>query len=741
MGQTLTGRLAGQNAGSARAILVVVATAVVGIVAGGLQAAGVASGEVLATALFLPVFAAALFGGRTAGLVTAFAATALYVALRRFDLEAAGTANAAVLVVTRGIAYAVAAHIGALTRGATSYLGEAPAAARSRPRDRGPAPGGRTYRRAGDFDGGGLQMSTTSAWPDPQDTPEEPGGWPQGRETRPAEDDSWAAVQQSWRRQHGVPADDPEPSRRPRREPDGWPYEAPGGGDAWAGHPTGQHWGPAPRPDEDWGADPAADPWRAPAGASANGNGQGHGQDWPPPPPPPPPPVRPGTPGEPTDMWGQPLTTVSPHVAREEPPAPPAEHWGDPRHASPGWDQPGAPAPAAWADPQPAAGGWGPPAAGPEPAAWGEPAPAADQWGHAGPSDPGAGAWPDAAPAAPGGWNEPPATGDAWSPQGPADPGAWGDPAPAAPGAWPDPGPAAPAGWGDPAAPAPDPGAWPGESGWPDPGTGATPEQGSWPGQSGWPDAGPPAEPAPGAWPDPGRAGDAWPAEPAAAAGWAGAPAPPAPGPAGGWPDAGAGGGAGGWAPPASDAGWGPPPSDSWSSAPPEPGPPPDAGPPPPLPAVDPETGLWTAKFLRDRLSAERSRSRRSHRPFSLVLVQVPDGPLAALPYRRQLTLLRELGYQFVAGGVVDHLVHVPDREQHWFAVILPDTDRSGAQVLERRLRLGIGGYLSSRGMRLADLQSASLTAPDDDPQMGEIWEALIGPDDAGDSSPMAVEY
>jgi hypothetical protein len=157
------------------------------------------------------------------------------------------------------------------------------------------------------------------------------------------------------------------------------------------------------------------------------------------------------------------------------------------------------------------------------------------------------------------------------------------------------------------------------------------------------------------------------------------------------------------------------------------------AEPQPPLPAVDPETGLWTAKFLRDRLASERARSGRSRRPFSLVLVQVPDAPLAALPYRRQLTLLRELGYQFVAGGVVEHLVHVPDREQHWFAVILPDTDRSGAQVLERRLRLGIGGYLSSRGLRLADLQSASLTAPDDDPAMGAIWDALIGPDEADD--------
>jgi hypothetical protein len=158
------------------------------------------------------------------------------------------------------------------------------------------------------------------------------------------------------------------------------------------------------------------------------------------------------------------------------------------------------------------------------------------------------------------------------------------------------------------------------------------------------------------------------------------------------------------------------------------------------LPAVDPETGLWTAKFLRDRLSSERARSRRSGQPFSLVLVQVPDGPLAQLPYRRQVTLLRELGYQFVAGGVVDHLVHVPDDAQHWFAVILPDTDRSGAHVLERRLRLGIGGYLSSRGLPLRDLESASLTAPDDDPAMAEIWEALIGPED-DDRGPMSYGY
>jgi len=50
-------------------------------------------------------------------------------------------------------------------------------------------------------------------------------------------------------------------------------------------------------------------------------------------------------------------------------------------------------------------------------------------------------------------------------------------------------------------------------------------------------------------------------------------------------------------------------------------------------------------------------------------------------------------------------------------------------------LRLGIGGYLSSRGLRLRDLESASLTAPDDDPAMGVIWEGLIGPDEADSPS------
>jgi hypothetical protein len=194
----------------------------------------------------------------------------------------------------------------------------------------------------------------------------------------------------------------------------------------------------------------------------------------------------------------------------------------------------------------------------------------------------------------------------------------------------------------------------------------------------------------------------------------------------------------------------------SWHDAvPPPPAPPAPSRPVPPrraapaaasapAPPIDPETRLWTARFLCDRIAAEKGYCDRTGSPFSLVLVQVPDEPFALLPYRRQVTLLRELGHQFVAGGVLDHLVHVPDQTQHWFAVVLPDVDRSGAQMLERRLRTGIGGYLRSRGLPLTELESASLTSPDDDPALGAIWDALAGrgdPGGAGDDRELAYGY
>lgn len=150
-----------------------------------------------------------------------------------------------------------------------------------------------------------------------------------------------------------------------------------------------------------------------------------------------------------------------------------------------------------------------------------------------------------------------------------------------------------------------------------------------------------------------------------------------------------------------------------------------------PSAGVDAETRLWNAQYFRDRLTSEIDTSRRNNEAFSVVMIQVADEPFQALPYRRQVALLRELGHQFVP-RFFDHLVHLPDGAQHWFAVVLGGTDRTEAQAHERRLRTTIAGYLRSRGLRVGEVQSASLTSPDDDEAMATVWSSLLGADPHG---------
>ena len=301
---------------------------------------------------------------------------------------------------------------------------------------------------------------------------------------------------------------------------------------------------------------------------------------------------------------------------------------------------------------------------------------------------------------------------------------------PSAPAAYAGPAHADPRGWSEPDPVASGVGAtgseWAAPLGslGPEPGRQPVPHAGP-PGSNGWPPDPPPMSPPP--WSDPygspavgGPGRDEWAPPAASSPPWSdpyGSPAVSDPRGTPAVPDAdGARWQPGGW-------------YDAVPSPPPRPAPPRHAAPvarSAPAPPIDPETRLWTARFLCDRIAAEKAACERTGSPFSLVLVQVPDEPFALLPYRRQVTLLRELGHQFVAGGVIDHLVHVPDQTQHWFAVVLPDIDRDGAQLLERRLRIGIGGYLRSRGLPLSELESASLTSPDDDAALGAIWDALV---------------
>jgi len=159
-----------------------------------------------------------------------------------------------------------------------------------------------------------------------------------------------------------------------------------------------------------------------------------------------------------------------------------------------------------------------------------------------------------------------------------------------------------------------------------------------------------------------------------------------------------------------------------------------------PSEGIDPETRLWNARFFRERLATARDAALRSGSGFSVVMIQVPDHPFQPLPYRRQVALLRELGHQFVSARLVDHLVHLPDENQHWFAVVLTDSDRAGATAFERRLRSAISGYLRNRGLHISEIQSLSLTSPDDDEAMAMVWSSLLGPSGGHEGPAMAYD-
>jgi hypothetical protein len=224
MGQGLTDRFSGLSAGSARLTLATAAAFVVFAVSAILIASGVAGGEVDATLLFLPVFVLAMCGGRSFGYLGAAAATAVYVLVRFGDLQDAGAVAAVALVLARGGAYAVAAHIGLVARELTDTGADAPvplpvdgrtrqapgAARAPRPEPVAAMAGTRSEPALAAV--GAAAMGGDAAWP-PAGTGEE----------RAMADDSWDAVQESWRQQHGVTQNEGG-GRRDRA----WPHEPQG---------------------------------------------------------------------------------------------------------------------------------------------------------------------------------------------------------------------------------------------------------------------------------------------------------------------------------------------------------------------------------------------------------------------------------------------------------------------------------------------------------------------------------
>ncbi len=133
---------------------------------------------------------------------------------------------------------------------------------------------------------------------------------------------------------------------------------------------------------------------------------------------------------------------------------------------------------------------------------------------------------------------------------------------------------------------------------------------------------------------------------------------------------------------------------------------------------VDDETGLFNARHLLHQLDLETARARRYQTLFSVVLLDLPAAPFAALKGRQRRTVLRDLG-RLLGEGVrnVDHVVHVRDADVHRFAIVLPETAHEGAEVFRGRFDDRVRSYLTERGVVVAadHLPARALTVPGDD--------------------------
>ncbi len=139
---------------------------------------------------------------------------------------------------------------------------------------------------------------------------------------------------------------------------------------------------------------------------------------------------------------------------------------------------------------------------------------------------------------------------------------------------------------------------------------------------------------------------------------------------------------------------------------------------------IDDETGLYNARHLLNQTDLETARAKRYQTLFSIVTLDLPTAPFAALKGRERRTVLRDLG-RLVREGVrnVDHVVHARDGGRHRLAAILPETAHEGAEIFRARFDDRVLAYLRERGVAIDPEQAPAqaLTFPGDDDALAQV--------------------
>ncbi len=139
---------------------------------------------------------------------------------------------------------------------------------------------------------------------------------------------------------------------------------------------------------------------------------------------------------------------------------------------------------------------------------------------------------------------------------------------------------------------------------------------------------------------------------------------------------------------------------------------------------VDDETGLSNARFFLQQTDLELARAKRYQTMFSVVVLDIPAQPLAALGRRRRAAMLRNLGRKLGDGlRNVDHIAHAHDGDHHRLAAILPETGSEGAEVFRSRFADEVAQQLASSGAPVdpAALRSQAVTLPGDEEALASL--------------------
>jgi GGDEF domain-containing protein len=144
---------------------------------------------------------------------------------------------------------------------------------------------------------------------------------------------------------------------------------------------------------------------------------------------------------------------------------------------------------------------------------------------------------------------------------------------------------------------------------------------------------------------------------------------------------------------------------------------------------IDDATGLYNARFLVQDLDLEVARSKRYNTIFSLSLVTVPGSALRKVSGRKRRRMIRDLGAILKKSvRTMDRVVHVQDDEAHRFALVLPETEKTGNEILTGRLALGLTEHMRKNGLDLSadDVIHKALTYPDDAEGLQRVREGFL---------------